>query len=85
MSDEVSTVDPLLCPLCQQKNHCGNLAAGDTEKTCWCKSLDIQFPAELLEKVPEDKKGKACICQLCLNKFNKTTNVGIDVFNPRSD
>lgn len=85
MSGEVSTVDSFLCPLCQQKNHCGNLGAVDTEKACWCNNPDIQFPTALLEKVPEDKKGKACICKRCAKAFSNETfneDMGVKKYTP---
>lgn len=77
---EKSAVDPLLCPLCQEQNHCLNLGAGDTEKTCWCHNPDIQFPTELLDQVSVDKKGKACVCQKCAEAFSQTA--GVSIFIP---
>ena len=85
MSSEVSTVDPLLCPLCQQKNHCGNLGAVDAEKACWCNNPDIQFPTALLKKVPQDKKGKACICKSCAQAFSNeksAEDTGVKKYTP---
>ncbi|MGK0443485.1 MAG: hypothetical protein ACJA1U_000410 [Bermanella sp.] len=74
---EKSAVDPLLCPLCEQQNHCGNLGAGESEKTCWCNNPDIQFPKALLDQVSVDKKGKACVCQQCARAFSQTDDVSI--------
>lgn len=77
MTGKISNVDPLLCPLCQQQNHCANLGAADTNKTCWCHDPDIRFPEGLLEKVAEDQKGKACICKRCAQTFSQTGSVSI--------
>lgn len=74
-------VDPLLCPLCQQKNQCVNLGVADTEKICWCNDPNIQFPKALLDQVPNEKKGRACICKQCALAFEK--NTGVKNFNPK--
>ncbi|MFY0640018.1 MAG: cysteine-rich CWC family protein [Bermanella sp.] len=78
-------IDPLLCPLCQQQNRCVNLGDKDTNKICWCNNPEIQFPKELLDQVPEDKKGKACICQQCARSFsNEKINgdAGVKKYTP---
>lgn len=51
-----------ICPLCGQDNNCQH----DHIK-CWCTTA--KFPKHVLEMVPDDKKGKACICKSCLEKF----------------
>ena len=38
-----------------------------TSKRCWCH--DITIPAALLQKVPVQLQGKACICQACIQSF----------------
>lgn len=49
-----------LCPLCGSENLCGMaLASGK----CWCE--DVNFTPELLARVPETARDKACICQRC--------------------
>jgi len=62
----IPTVDPTLCPLCGQTNQC----AGQVERTtgvkqppCWCNQAT--FGAELLARVPESARRKACICASC--------------------
>lgn len=62
-------VNPRVCPLCGQENHCAMAAVGGTATTdpCWCTNQ--QFPATLLEKVPVAARDKFCICQSCLAKF----------------
>lgn len=56
------------CPLCGKDNNCRQ------SKECWCHSATI--PKELLDKVPEDKKGKACICKSCVDKYNSECQEG---------
>jgi len=48
------------CALCGEPNECG-VAAG--QSTCWCWSADV--PASALDRVPEELRGKACICEKC--------------------
>jgi hypothetical protein len=53
-----------ICPLCGKDNNCQHGQGG-----CWCDS--IKFPKYILDMVPADKKGKACICKSCLEKYQK--------------
>ncbi|MFB9254735.1 cysteine-rich CWC family protein [Vibrio agarivorans] len=55
------------CPLCNQPNQCGQPA--DSNQPCWCFNKDVQFPKGLLDSVPEEKKGKACICKQCADDY----------------
>jgi hypothetical protein len=48
------------CPLCGNANDCG-AAAGKGD--CWCWSAVI--PDEAIARVPEDLRGKICVCQRC--------------------
>jgi len=48
------------CPICGGPNDCG-VAAGKSE--CWCANVKISV--EALEKVPEEAKGKVCVCRKC--------------------
>lgn len=61
--------DPAICPLCGRQNHCA-VAADPDAKECWCES--VEFPEELLAQIPDDAVRKRCVCQECLNQFNKT-------------
>ena len=56
-------MDDKICPLCGQDNNCqsGN-------KDCWCKT--VEFPEGIFDLIPEEKRGKACICLSCVNKYN---------------
>ncbi len=63
-------VDPSLCPLCQGKNHCGNLenqSANNIDVAkfeCWC--MDKSIDPKMLESLPESVKGKSCVCRACV-------------------
>ena len=60
-------LDPCRCPLCGQPNACA-MATPTTEAAapgpCWCTL--VQFSAELLKKVPEAARHKACIGAACV-------------------
>jgi hypothetical protein len=59
-------INPILCPLCGQANQCAmevELATGIKQAPCWCSQTS--FAAELLDKVPPEARGKACICSVC--------------------
>ncbi|MBU5425601.1 cysteine-rich CWC family protein [Tissierella pigra] len=49
------------CPICGENNNCKH------NEKCWCFSVTI--PKELLEMIPEEKRGKACICKSCVEKY----------------
>lgn len=53
-----------ICPLCGQDNNCKHGEGG-----CWCDT--VEFPKYILELIPSDKRGKACICKSCLEKYQK--------------
>nr|WP_239618554.1 cysteine-rich CWC family protein [Cohnella mopanensis] len=57
---------PSRCPLCGEDNHCGNLA-GLPHGACWCSQ--IEFPREILKRIPDEQRGKACVCRACVEKF----------------
>jgi hypothetical protein len=56
-------VNPKICPICHNNNHCGNEAG---LQTCWCRNFS--FPDGIFKLVTEHK---ACICRECLMKYNK--------------
>lgn len=60
--------DNKICPLCGKENGCG-YEKGMDHFTCWCATIDV--PKELREQVPDELKGKACICRDCINKFKE--------------
>jgi len=52
-----------ICPLCGQHNNCKHGEGG-----CWCEAVKI--PKQLLDLIPDDKKGKVCVCKACIDKYN---------------
>ncbi|WP_337995055.1 cysteine-rich CWC family protein [Paenibacillus thermotolerans] len=61
--DETVSADQR-CPLCNEGNDC-NAGSGN----CWC--FHIKVPMELRKQIPEELRGKACICRHCVEKFVK--------------
>lgn len=55
-----------ICPLCGRENKCASVMGTDPHK-CWCMTTSI--PSELIKRVPEDKKGQACICRTCVEEY----------------
>jgi len=64
-----NTLDTATCPLCGEPNQCA-VAADPNATECWCES--VIFPEELLAKVPEDAVRKTCVCQNCLEEYQKS-------------
>ena len=66
----MNAIDPAICPLCGSTHMCAMevaKAAGRPLERCWC--VDAVFTSEVLQALPEDAKGKACICADCSSKF----------------
>ncbi|MBL4898958.1 MAG: cysteine-rich CWC family protein [Colwellia sp.] len=63
-------MDPNICPLCNQSNHCGNISPCDSNQGCWCSEQVIEFPETLLKQIPSNAKNKACICKACTLSHN---------------
>lgn len=64
-------MNPMNCPICGKPNGCAaetNPAPDD----CWC--FHERFPDALLDKVPAEWKGKACICRDCLAQAKAQAN-----------
>ncbi len=53
-------MDPRTCPLCGKPNQCG-MAEG--KGSCWC--FEVKLDPAALAKLPEEAKGKACVCRSC--------------------
>ncbi|MDB5871143.1 MAG: hypothetical protein JWQ07_585 [Ramlibacter sp.] len=65
-----NTLDPTRCPLCGQLNQCAmevQQATGVEQPPCWCTQMD--FTAELLDQLPVQARGKACICAGCAQRM----------------
>lgn len=54
------------CPLCGGPNGCAVAASGDFATPCWCR--DVVFTPELLARVPEAARDRACICRPCAER-----------------
>ncbi len=61
------TFDPAICPLCGGPNDCQLCTLAAHKCPCWCASLEI--PSELLARVPEALRNRACICHKCVASF----------------
>lgn len=61
-----------ICPLCGKNNACSNAAVTNNKQACWCANPELKFPKALLNKLPEEARGKACICQACVEAYHKT-------------
>ncbi len=60
--------NPGLCPLCGEANACQLCSPAAFKGPCWC--VRAELPAELLARVPENFRNRACICQKCVAKFH---------------
>jgi prepilin-type N-terminal cleavage/methylation domain-containing protein/prepilin-type processing-associated H-X9-DG protein len=60
--------DPAVCPLCGGANGCQRCTPAADQGACWCARVEI--PAELLARVPEEFRNRACICRACVEKFH---------------
>ena len=65
----LSSINPARCPLCGEPNDCRLCSPLARPGPCWC--VAEQFPAELLELVPEPLVNRACICRSCLQQFRR--------------
>ena len=60
---------PSRCPLCGQPNHCQLCTPGLHKGPCWC--VKMEMPEALLARVPEEFHNRACICQNCVENFQR--------------
>jgi hypothetical protein len=69
--NKVDDTDSSVCPLCQGANRCAaaTKASGEQSsiKHCWC--FRVQFPANIIDDIPQSAKRKACICAQCVDKL----------------
>jgi Cysteine-rich CWC len=64
MKTALPDLNPCLCPLCRQPNACAMASPGaEPAGPCWCTR--VHFSPELLQRVPEPARDKACICAAC--------------------
>ena len=59
--------NPAECPLCGGANGCQLCSPVVYKGQCWCAHEDI--PPELLARVPENFRNRACVCRSCVEKF----------------
>ena len=57
------------CPLCGGANECQLCSPAAYKGSCWCARVEI--PGELLARVPENFRNRACICRKCVEKFQR--------------
>jgi len=58
--------EPAACPLCGAPNRCAleiERETGVKQQACWCTQID--FSADLLARVPDSARDRACICAAC--------------------
>ena len=60
--------DAGLCPLCGRPNACQMCSTAAAKGPCWC--YEVELPAELLARVPEAFRNRACICRDCVTDFH---------------
>jgi Cysteine-rich CWC len=59
-------IDPARCPLCGEPNRCAmelERETGQKQGPCWC--VGATFSTELLQRLPAEAAGQACICTRC--------------------
>ena len=59
--------NPAACPLCGGANECQLCSPAAYKGRCWC--ADEEISSELLARVPEHFRNRACICRPCVEKF----------------
>lgn len=63
-------IDAARCPLCGGDNRCAmeiGRATGQDPGTCWC--VNATFDSNLLDRLPDAARGKACICSDCVRRL----------------
>jgi prepilin-type N-terminal cleavage/methylation domain-containing protein/prepilin-type processing-associated H-X9-DG protein len=60
---------PDKCPLCGQPNACQLCDIAAYKGSCWCAR--VEMPEQLLARVPENFRNRACICRHCVEKFQR--------------
>ena len=59
--------NPAACPLCGGANECQLCSPAAFKGRCWC--ADENISSELLARVPEHLRNRACICRRCVDNF----------------
>ena len=66
MTPNAPQIDPARCPLCGEPNRCAmelERETGQKQGPCWC--VGATFSTELLQRLPAEAAGQACICTRC--------------------
>jgi hypothetical protein len=58
-----------VCPLCGGPNACA-VFAGDDPASCWC--MDVVMADELVARIPEAARDKACVCATCARAASRS-------------
>jgi hypothetical protein len=69
MTSSHSAPEPTRCPLCGQVNQCAmevERVTGIAQPPCWC--TQATFSQDLLEQLPAEALGQACICPACASR-----------------
>ena len=67
--------NPAQCPLCGAPNRCLLGSAVAFKGQCWCAQEEI--PDELLARVPENFRNRACVCRACVQKFRREKELAL--------
>ncbi|RZL87225.1 MAG: hypothetical protein EOP82_27325 [Variovorax sp.] len=70
--------DPSRCPLCGEVNRCAmevERETGQPQPPCWCMQTDVNFGPALLDRLPADTRGLACICARCATAATATASL----------
>jgi len=59
-----------VCPLCGGPNGCPLASDAPYKGSCWCMQLDM--PEELMKRLPEESRGRSCICHRCVAEARRT-------------
>jgi prepilin-type processing-associated H-X9-DG protein/prepilin-type N-terminal cleavage/methylation domain-containing protein len=59
--------NPAACPLCGSANECQLCSPAAYKGRCWC--AEVEIADELVARVPENLRNRACICQKCVTGF----------------
>ncbi|MFZ9856013.1 MAG: cysteine-rich CWC family protein [Limisphaerales bacterium] len=57
-------IHPARCPLCGRANECQQASCDAYKGLCWCER--VTFPDELLNRIPEEARNRACVCRACV-------------------
>jgi hypothetical protein len=61
-----------ICPFCKSSNNC----MAHSDNPCWC--IEANVPNGLIDLLPSEYKGKACICSTCISDFNTNSDVFVE-------